>query len=131
MLNITITGNIGKDAEIRSTNSGEVCGFSVGVRNGTSRDAETLWFRCSIWGQRGSQLVSYLIKGAKVAVTGQLKVGEYEGKPQFDINVSDIDPFLGGKRETGSAVQNGANASGGFDSSLDDDVPFLTAFGAW
>lgn len=137
---IFFTGNVGSDSEIRSTNSGDVLGFSVAVRQGISRDAESKWYRCSIWGQRGSNLKQHIVKGAKVAVVGTLSIGEYEGKPQFNVNVTDIDPWCGGKREggddTGSRGATSGRASGGdygaardnaqpaFDPDLDDDPPF-------
>ena len=128
---IHFTGNVGKDAETRSTQKGDVCSFSVGVRNGQSRDADTIWYRCTIWGQRGQNLAGHIKKGAKVAIVGDLSFGEYDGKPQYNVNVLDIDPFCGGKRDTestpsnyGSAGQNCANASGGYDPARDDDVPF-------
>lgn len=128
---IHFTGNVGKDAETRSTQKGDVCSFSVAVRNGQSRDADSVWYRCTIWGQRGQNLVTHIKKGSKVAIVGDLTFGEYEGKPQYNVNVLDIDPFCGGKPATGSAAPNGANASGGYDAALDDDVPFATPFGEW
>lgn len=130
-MQVSFTGNVGKDAETRSTGGGDVCSFSVAVRNGYKKDAESVWMRCTIWGQRGQNLVGHITKGSKVYVTGDLTFGEYEGKAQYNVNVQDIDPFCGGKRETGSAVQNGADASGSYQADLDDDVPFATPFGAW
>jgi single-strand DNA-binding protein len=128
---IHFTGRIGKDAETRSTSKGEVCSFSVAVQQGISRDAKAEWYRCSIWGQRGSNLVSHLTKGAKVSVCGTLAIGEYDGKPQFNVNVLEIDPFCGGKsdaapKEYGNAVHKTPATGGGspFDPDLDDDVPF-------
>lgn len=135
---IYFTGNVGKDAEIRSTTSGEVLSFSVAVQQGISRDAKSEWYRCSVWGQRGNSLKQYITKGAKVAVVGQLTIGEYDGKPQFNVNVNEIDPFCGGKRDGkfegqasggrhvggGSSDNGGSFSGGGFDSDLDDDVPF-------
>lgn len=119
-MNVNFTGNVGKDAETRSTSKGDVCSFSVAVKNGVSRDADSVWMRCTIWGQRGQNLVSHITKGAKVYVTGDLTFGEYEGKTQYNVNVHDIDPFCGGKREGGDR-QNDAPSH---DRNLDDDVPF-------
>ena len=149
---IFFTGNLGRDAESRSTSSGDVLSFGVAVRQGISRDGKDEWYRCSIWGQRGANLKQYLTKGAKVTVVGTLSIGEYEGKPQFNVNVTDIDPWCGGKREGGDDSQPRGGSSqrasggatggnyaagrdnyqpsggggGGFADDLDDSVPFIT-----
>jgi single-strand DNA-binding protein len=130
MNTIFFTGNLGRDAETRSTQSGDVCSFSVAVRQGFNRDAPSEWYRCSIWGQRGQSLMTHLKKGAKVAVVGELSIGQYEGKPQYNVRVAEIDPFCGGKTEPerGEAKKpydSGGGTSTGFDADLDDsDVPF-------
>jgi len=134
---IFFSGRIGKDAEMRSTTSGEVLSFSVAVQQGISRDAKSEWYRCSIWGQRANSLKQHLTKGAKVAVVGQLTIGEYDGKAQYNVNVNEIDPFCGGKRDgkddardTGqrggaTAVDHGNFKQEAFDADLDDsDLPF-------
>src|ERR1044071_339470 len=52
---ITISGNLGKDAELRRTQNGDaVCSFSVGVKNGFGRDAGSNWYRVNVWGKRGT-----------------------------------------------------------------------------
>jgi single-strand DNA-binding protein len=133
MNTVFFTGNIGNDAETRTVGQSEVCNFNVAVRQGQSRDAKSEWYRCAIWGQRGSQLKSYLTKGAKVAVVGELEIGEYNGKPQFNVRVADIDPFCGGKRdEQKSDQRREPDGSRGapqqaFDRDLDDDVPFVSS----
>lgn len=125
MNTIFFTGNLGRDAEARSTQSGDVCSFSVAVRQGFNRDAPSEWYRCSIWGQRGQSLMTHLKKGAKVAVVGELSISSYEGKPQYNVRVAEIDPFCGGKTEPerGEAKKPYDHAAdSGAD--LDDDVPF-------
>lgn len=125
---VFFTGNVGKDAETRSTQSGDVLSFSVAVRQGVSRDAKDEWYRCSLWGARGTSLKQHITKGAKVAVCGTLSIGEYDGKPQFNVNVTEIDPFCGGKRDGasgGSDARSAGQASGGWnDADLDDSTPF-------
>lgn len=92
---IHFTGNLGRDPESRSTNSGDtVCSFSVAVKQGFGRDAKSEWFRCSVWGKRGETVNRFLRKGMKVTVAGELVIGEYNGKPQYDVRVIDVDwPF--------------------------------------
>lgn len=121
MQTITISGNIGKDAEIRTTSGDDVLGFNVASKQGYGERASTNWFRCSVWGKRAKTLEQYLRKGTKVVVQGELTIGSYDGKPQFDIRVGEIE-FMsareGGDRQADSASQSRAAAD------LDDDVPF-------
>lgn len=128
MNTVFFTGNLGGDAEIRTAGQSEVCNFSVAVRQGSSRDAKSEWYRCAIWGQRGAQLKQYLVKGAKVAIVGDMEIGEFNGKAQYHVRVADIDPFCGGKMEAKPAAQTGSAGQSAFDSDLDDDVPFITPF---
>ncbi|MEO1169636.1 MAG: single-stranded DNA-binding protein [Pseudomonadota bacterium] len=124
MQSLTIAGRIGKDAELRSTQSSQVCGFSVAVDQGFGDSKKTNWYRCSLWGNRGEKLSRYLLKGVPVTVSGQLAIGEYEGKPQFDIRVDEI--TLQGKREGGQQSGGGGHAEQQHDE-LSDDVPFILA----
>ena len=121
---ITITGNVGKDPEQRTTQSGDtVTAFSVAVRQGFKQEAPIVWFRCNVWGKRGDTIKQHLAKGAKATVVGELTIGEYQGKPQYDIRVNDVDwskPAGGEQRRQ----ENQQQASG---QSQDDDwdqVPF-------
>lgn len=123
MLIVTATGNIGKDAETRSTKTGDkVTSFSLGTKNGTGRDAGTIWLRCSIWGKRGESLAQYLVKGGAVTVVGDLTVGEYEGKAQYDLRVHDV-ALQGGKQDSRDTGRREEPRRASRDD-LDDDVPF-------
>jgi single-stranded DNA-binding protein len=51
MQNITISGNLGKDAELRTVRDSQVLSFNVGVKNGFGSDAGSVWYRCSPLGQ--------------------------------------------------------------------------------
>lgn len=120
---ITISGNLGRDAELRSTQSGDdVCSFSVGVQNGYGRDAGTIWYRCSIWGQRGKALADKLRKGSRVFVVGQLTIGEYQGKPQYDVRVAEVD-FT--KSASEPAPSTGGGGGETWDDLETDSVPFM------
>lgn len=129
---ITITGNLGRDPEQRTTQGGDtVTSFSVAVRQGFKRDAASVWFRCSVWGKRGDTIASNLRKGSKVTVVGDLTIGEYQGKPQYDVRVADVDWQPAGDRQadTGGAASHrrdepASGGSSGYGHDLDDDVPF-------
>ena len=125
MQNITISGNIGKDAELRDTRDSKVLSFNVGVKNGYGRDAGSVWYRCSLWGKAAEVFAGGLTKGTKVFITGELTHDEYEGKPQFNVRVGSIDT---GPRSEARAAIDGAPVSQNqhttFDDDLDSEVPF-------
>ena len=123
MQNITISGNIGKDAELRDTRDSKVLSFNVGVKNGFGKDAGSVWYRCSLWGKAAEVFAGSLKKGTKVFISGELTHDEYEGKPQFNVRVGSIDtgPRSDSPRTEDTPSQNQHTT---FDDDLDSDVPF-------
>src|SRR3546814_3692198 len=92
MQTITVTGGVGRDAELRSTQRGDqVCSFYVGVNQGYGDKKSTNWYRVSLWGKRGESLQPYLLKGVKVAISGEFETSEYEGKTQLNIRANEED----------------------------------------
>ena len=138
MQRIIITGNLGRDPEIRSTQGGDqVCSLNVGVKQGWGDRASSNWFRCSVWGKRAQTVNDNLRKGQKVTVIGELTIGEYNGKPQYDVRVDDVDWQPSGDRQQRSDDRGGGGGgfggagarggSGGFADDLSDDVPFISS----
>ena len=121
MKTLTIAGNIGKDAELRSTGSGDqVAGFSVAVNDGFGDKKRTIWFDVSIWGKRAATLAPMLTKGGKVCVSGELSTREYEGKTYLTLNAHDV-TLMGGKPERSEPDQKPQTRDR---SDMDDDIPF-------
>jgi single-strand DNA-binding protein len=118
MKSITIAGNIGKDAELRSAGSDKVLSFNVAVSEG--KDKPTVWFQCSLWGKRGEALERFLTKGTFAAVAGELTVREHEGKTYLGVNVREIAFKGGGERKEEPQAGSGR----AFSSELDDEIPF-------
>jgi single-strand DNA-binding protein len=108
MQTITITGFLSKDAEIRNTQGGDqIANWNVPVRQGFGDKEKTNWFRVSIWGKR-ADFAGKARKGDAVTVTGELTIGEYDGKPQYEIRANDFQSIRPAPRD-GS---NGAPAGG-------------------
>ncbi len=132
MNNISIAGQLGKDAEIRYLSTGDaVAGFSVADSQG--KDKPTIWWRCSLFGKRAESLAPYLVKGQAVTVTGTVTEREYTDKDgqvrkSMDVRVNDI-ALQGGKRESTAPAparkpeQTSKPAESGFDD-MDGDIPF-------
>jgi single-strand DNA-binding protein len=128
MQHVTISGNIGSDAVTRQTQRGDkVTAFSLGVRQGYGENQSTNWYRCNVWGDRGEKIAQYLLKGVKAFVVGELSIGSYEGKAQYDVRVNEVEweRRQAGEQRREPDGRQGAPISP-FDSNLDDDVPFGT-----
>jgi len=133
---IIIVGNLGRDPEMRYTQSGQaVTNISVATsRNYTSSDGtrvdETVWFRVSVWGRQAETTNQYLRKGMKVLVEGRLVPDKSTGGPRiwtrqdgtpaasFEINASTV-RFL---TPRGEAEADTPHDSG--QAAADDDIPF-------
>jgi single-strand DNA-binding protein len=79
MLNtITLIGRIGKDPELKTTDSGtNICTFSLAVTRKMDRDKSD-WFNVKCFGKQATFVHEYLAKGRLVAVTGEHINNAYE-----------------------------------------------------
>lgn len=124
MNNLTIAGQLGKDAELRATNSGEnVLTFSVADSQG--RDKDSIWWNCSLFGKRALSLQQYLSKGQAVTVSGSVTQRKYTDKQgvertSFDVRVVDV--ALQGSKRQEEAPRQAPKAAPQFDDG--SDVPF-------
>ncbi len=137
MQTIIIAGRLGRDAELRETQSGPVCGFTVAVDFRNGRDKGTNWYRVSLRGKRGESLAQYLTKGASVTVCGEFSLGEYDGKPQLNIRANEIS-LQGGRSDSGQGEQRrtpdgsrGAPPPADTYDDLDSDIPFARNDTVW
>jgi len=113
---IVIIGALGKDAESRMTPDGKpVLSISVGSSCGYGDKKSTLWVRVSCFGDRWSKIASWLKKGSKVAVTGQIsrapttyiKDGVAMVNP-IEITADQIHLIGGEKKEESPSVKQAA-----------------------
>lgn len=125
----TFSGNLGRDAEQRYTQSQKaVVSFAVPVKSGFGDNQKTTWVDCALWGKRAEgKLHEHLKKGTFVVVSGEAKLETYpkndgtEGA-KLSVNVREIS--LGGaKRQVGEQSES-YEAQGGHSSDLDDSIPF-------
>jgi len=126
------TGNLGRDCEIRVTQTGKTCcTFSIAVKCGYGDNAKTMWIRCTDWTKRAEGgLPAYLVKGQQVCVSGELSINEYESQGEkrtsLEMNVRDID-LVGSKsapQQQQGIVPEKAQESGGGVSDFEDAIPF-------
>ena len=127
---VIITGNLTRDPELRSLQSGtSVCKLRVAV-NSRRKDQSGEWvdkpnyFDVTVWGAQGENCATYLSKGRPVAVDGRLDWREWDAqdgsKRQSIEIIADSVQFLGSR--DGSGGQQGGNGI-----KAQSDVPAATS----
>jgi single-strand DNA-binding protein len=104
---LTITGNLVEDPELRFTPSGQpVAKFRVASTprykdnaTGEWKDGDSLFLTCTVWRQAAENVAESLTRGARVIVTGRLKQRSYETKEQekrtvYELEVDEVGPSL-------------------------------------
>lgn len=125
---VVLTGNLTRDPELRSTNSGTaVCSLRIAC-NTRRKDGSGQWvdkpnyFDVTVWGAMGENCNRFLAKGRPVAVDGRLEWREWEKdgqKRQAVEVVADSVQFLGGRDDGGG----GGGGSSDFTPREDDFTP--------
>ena len=79
---ISFIGRCGRDAEVRTTASGQrVLNLALACDIGYGSNKQTLWLDVAVWGKRAEgELVNWLKKGQQVFVSGELSTREWEDK---------------------------------------------------
>jgi single-strand DNA-binding protein len=125
MKNVNIAGGLGKDAELRTTQSGDkVASFSVAVDHRQGSEKSTVWFDCSLFGKRAEALSQYLTKGTRVAVSGDLGTREYNGKTYLTVKADQVTLLGGGQGGQSSGGSDPARQAPARDDLDRDTIPF-------
>lgn len=126
---IVVIGNIGREPELKTVGSSQVCNFSVAA-NETWKDKDgqkqerAEWFNVQAWGTLAQVCGEYLHKGAQVSVAGKMRTRSYDdesGKKRYATDlVAQTVTFLGsgGSKPAGN---DGGTASEPY---TDDEIPF-------
>lgn len=94
MNNIVILGNLTRDVESGTTQSGiNFCKFSVAVARPHKRD-ETDFFNVTAWRGLADNCSKYLSKGKKVAVSGSMTSNTYENKEGKKVTTWEVQADL-------------------------------------
>ena len=107
---VVLTGNLTRDPELRSTNSGmSVCSLRIAT-NTRQKDASGEWgdrahyFSVTVFGAQGENCARFLSKGRPVAIDGRLQWREWqtqEGAKRESVEiVAESVQFLGGRDDT-------------------------------
>lgn len=129
-----VIGNVGKDAEMRYTPSGQaVTSFPVAANRSYTdgqgqKVKETCWYRVTVWGKTAEVCNEYVKKGMLVYVKGRLTPDKVTGGPRV-WKKSDGEPAANFEL-TGETVQFLSRVSqaeehhDGAEIPVEDDTPF-------
>ena len=91
MNQIQIVGRLTKDAATRNAGDTTVTSFTIAENKKSKGVAVSIFYNCSLWGDRGEKIAQYLTKGGTVAVFGELQpLREHEGKSYLEVRVNDV-----------------------------------------
>lgn len=144
MNKLTIIGNLTRDPELRTTQSGvSVCTFTVATNRRQSaqqrqsgQQPEADFFRVTVWRERGETCAKWLIKGKKVCVIGPVSVSTYQGSDgktyaNLEVTADEVEFLSPAGHVEGDAVPQQsapvtppADQQAGFTAVETDELPF-------
>ena len=81
MNTITVSGNVGRDPELKYSASGTaVVKFSVADTTGKDDNKKTVWHDVVVFKEQAENVAASIKKGSRVIVTGRLDKSDYTGK---------------------------------------------------
>lgn len=139
MNKVILIGNLTRDPELRTTQSGTtLCSFGLAVnrRRKVEGQPEVDFFTVTVWQQLGEVCAKYLRKGRKCGVVGRLQTRQYDKDgvkhTVTDIIAEDVE-FLSSARDAGAENSGAAapakTAAGDYDTSGfaqadEEELPF-------
>jgi single-strand DNA-binding protein len=104
MIAACVTGNVTKDAELKTTEGGPLLVFSVASRRWAKGAEETDFVDIALFGKRAESLAKHVTKGSRVAVRGALGLRKYKTRDGRDgaaleIRADEVDLLGGGRRD--------------------------------
>lgn len=138
MNRIFIIGNLTRDPELNTTNSGvSVCRFTVAVQRRSNADGvrEADFFNVSAWRGTADNCAKFLKKGSKVAVTGSIQIRNFDrqdGSKGTSVEITADEVEFLSPRDSGDNSNAGGMGVAGNQSAnqgadlqpVDEDLPF-------
>ena len=118
---IRLSGRVGKDAELRTSQSGmAIATFSIADSSGKDDKKKTQWVNIVAFGKT-AEMCSSVTKGAFLEITGMMQIDEYEKDEQKHRAIKVIANSI--SKPLWSLVPRSA-AEAVFEAAPDDDLPF-------
>ena len=126
--NVTITGNLTRDPEVKQTGGGmSVMKLGVAVNDRRKNPQTQEWedvpnfIDCTMFGDRAAKVAQYLAKGSKVAISGRLRQETWETqdgqkRSRVGVVVDDLE-FMSRSQQQPQAQYQQPNV-------YDEDIPF-------
>jgi len=130
---VTITGNLTKDPELKTLDSGfSICNLRVACnsrkKEGDAWVDKPNYLNVTVYGKAGENAAKYLVKGRAIAVDGRLEWREWETDGQkrqaVDIVAENVQFLGGGNGSSEGNVPGGAADVASSSSAGDDELPF-------
>lgn len=113
---ITIIGNLGANAVLRTTSDGrQLMTFNVAVNQANDNP---IWFNCV--GNMREKLFPYLLRGQCVCIVGDLSAGMYKNQIDLSVNIERIE--LCGKSPESSQSSQTTSAEESFDADQQPEI---------
>jgi single-strand DNA-binding protein len=138
---ITITGNLVDDPELRYTPAGQaVARFRVASTprhrdnaTGEWKDGDTLYLTCTAWRQQAENSAESLQRGMRIIVVGRLKQRSYETREGgkrvvYELDADDVGPSL---RAASAKVTKAGRAAGSASTEAGPWAAAQAAGGRW
>lgn len=128
MNKLILIGNLTKDPETRTTQSGKtVCSFDLAVND---RQGNASYFRISVWEKQGENCQRFLSKGKKVMVAGPVSARCYttgigETRVSIEVTANEVEflsPATNDSHSAPAAAAPVASTPGMIP--VDEEVPF-------
>lgn len=135
---VTLTGNVGREPEMRSTAQGlAVYSYSLGVNTGTPSKPHTSWFNITHFGKDAEYWNGRIHKGVKLMIIGRLSVRLFDKKDgskgvsvdvsadrTFELYRANSTPSIPAPTPKAATNAEGFGAVGVYPRFDMDDVPF-------
>lgn len=116
MQKIEIMGRLGRDAEIKTTNTGKQyiqLSAAVSVYNKKEKKNDTVWYSVTGWDERLVKLAQHFTKGKLLSIRGNFKASIYTNAnniPSLSLEISaeGIDFVLTGNSQNENTTKNQA-----------------------
>lgn len=120
----SIVGRLTKDCRIQENAKGGFVAFSVAVDDGYGANKSTIFFDIDY---NRTRIAKYLTKGTQVAVSGDLKTREYNGRTYLGIRANEV-KLIGVNKNKPEYQDGGTSSHTEHDkpatSDMDDEIPW-------
>lgn len=130
--NVVLQGKLGKDIDLKYTQSGKAVGsVSIAVTRDfkdANGNRETDWVNLVFWGKTAETVANYFKKGDEILVIGRLQVRNYEDQQGNKKYITEIVvgnfSFPGGKSKENPQSNSSSNSYSNNRNSKPKDDPF-------